>query len=715
MPRKWLPETVLCILVFCSTAGAQKVVVDAAKSRAVNSFSPIKALGAGVDRLRGGVTDRLMSGPWLKEILSAGWQSVSYRQNTELHGEAWHWNPRGVWSNPRNEEGYFVGSSSPAEPILHSYAYPLPHRGSTTGDGTGYSRLTDGDTGTFWKSNPYLTSAFTGEDDSLHPQWIVIDLGSKVEINAVRIAWANPYAVDYQVQFWTGEREPLRSATRGAWQTFPLGSVTGWRGGTATILLANKKLPARYLRVRMSRSSGTCDTHGSEDRRNCAGYAIYEIYAGTLSADGTLEDIVRHSSDRRQTATHCSSVDPWHASSDLDERKGDQVGFDLFFTGGITRGLPAMVPVAVLYSTPEDAAAQIAYLEKRGYPISYVELGEEPDGQIMLPEDYGALYLQFAAAIHKVDPGLKLGGPSFEGVNQDIEVWPNEEGKVSWLGRFLDYLKAHGRMADLSFFSFEHYPFDPCNTSWNDLYREPDRIANIIRVWREDGLPPELPMFVTEVNLSWRSGDTFVDMMGGLWLADYVGAFFAEGGTGSYYFHYMPAPLRPGCNDSWGTFGLFNVDRDLKLTGHHAQYFASQLITREWAQPVDSMHQAHRAASDVRDSFGNTLVTAYALHRPDGQWSLMLINKDRENEHAVKISFTDEGGTETGFFNGHVDRIVFGANEFEWHANGAAGYADPEGPPARSTLTGGAETLYALPKASITVLRGRIGGSQPTN
>ena len=93
-----------------------------------------------------------------------------------------------------------------------------------------------------------------------------------------------------------------------------------------------------------------------------------------------------------------------------------------------------MIPVSMLYGTPEDAAAEIAYVEQRGYPISYIEMGEEPDGQNMLPEDYGALYLQFATAIHKVDPALKLGGPVFEGVNEDIKVWPDAQGRTSWLG-----------------------------------------------------------------------------------------------------------------------------------------------------------------------------------------------------------------------------------------------------------------------------------------
>src|SRR6266481_4512983 len=90
----------------------------------------------------------------IQQILSAGWQTVTYRQNTELHVEAWHWNPQGTWSDPAGK-GYFTGSATPgAEMIRHSYGYPLPHRGVTRDDGTdteGYSRLTDGDEDSYWK------------------------------------------------------------------------------------------------------------------------------------------------------------------------------------------------------------------------------------------------------------------------------------------------------------------------------------------------------------------------------------------------------------------------------------------------------------------------------------------------------------------------------------------------------------------------------------
>ena len=75
---------------------------------------------------------------------------------------------------------------------------------------------------------------------------------------------------------------------------------------------------------------------------------------------------------------------------------------------------PAMIPVAMLYDKPENAAAEMTYIEKRGYPISYVEMGEEPDGKHTLPEDYAALYCsgrrRCIASIR-----IKAGRPVFEG------------------------------------------------------------------------------------------------------------------------------------------------------------------------------------------------------------------------------------------------------------------------------------------------------------
>jgi F5/8 type C domain len=704
------------VIILKCASSAQTVVVDANPSHVLNTFSPPYALGSTVDRVPSNATNTFFRPDQIKQILSAGWGVISYRQNTDLFVQAWHWNPKGRWSDPSGK-GYFVGDATPTkEMIRHSYGYSLPHRGFTRNNGTefdGFSRLDDGDVKTYWKSNPYLTKAFTGEDDSLHPQWVVIDLEKKDSINAIRIAWAEPYARAYAVQYWIGGGDAMDEQDKGEWKTFASGSVDEGKGGTETLRLEPAAVSTKYVRILMTQSSNTCDAHGSTDRRNCVGYAIKELYLGTINDKGEFTDLTHHSADQKQTLTYCSSVDPWHEASDLyvapdRMESGDQPGFDLFFTSGITRGLPAIVPVAMLYSTPEDAAAEMTYIKKRGYPVSYIEMGEEPDGQYMLPEDYGALYLQFAAALYRVDPNFKLGGPVFEGVTEDIKAWPDAQGRTSWFGRFLDYLKAHGRLADLSFMSFEHYPYDGCETPWKNLYQEPELIAHIMQVWREDGLPSGIPMLDTETND--HGGEAAVDIFGALWLADSFGGFLAAGGQSTHYYHDLPySPPHPACENSWGTYHMFMVDEKYQIRQRTSQFYAAQLMTQEWAEPKDELHRLFRAVSDVKDSDGNVLVTAYALLRPDGQWALMLINKDHDNPHLVQIVFADSNRQRS--LLGSVTMITFGKAQYQWHPNGKRGFADPDGPPVASTVEGRDDTRYDLPAASLTIVRGKV----PTN
>ena len=288
----------LAILALCWPVAtkAQTIQVDATPSHVVNTFSPPYALGSTVDRVPSNATDPFFKPEAIQKILSAGWGAISYRQNTDLFVQAWHWNPKGTWSDPAGK-GYFTGDANPTEMIRHSYGYALQHRGFTRNGGLEdelYSRLNDGDLNTYWKSNPYLTQPFTNEDDTLHPQWIVIDLESKQTVNAIRIAWAEPYARVYEVQYWDGTGDAMDEQASGEWKRFASGAVARGKGGTVTLRLDSSGVSARWVRVLMSKSSNTCDTHGSADRRNCVGYAIKEVYLGTLDDKGQLKDLLRH-------------------------------------------------------------------------------------------------------------------------------------------------------------------------------------------------------------------------------------------------------------------------------------------------------------------------------------------------------------------------------------------------------------------------------------
>jgi hypothetical protein len=322
----------------------------------------VQSLGAGIDRDPLNSAERLFDPSHIGQMLSAGWGGVSYRLNTELSVPAWHCNPTGTRSDVANQQGYFVGTPTPSGGIERSFGYDLPHRGVTSNQGTsaGYSVLDDGDLNTYWKSDPCLAEHLTGESDSLHAQWVVVDLSSKKGVNAIKIACADPYAVNYQVQYWTGANA-FNDPAHGNWQTFANGAVTTGSGGTATLQLSIKPLPVRFVRVSMSVSSGSCDTHGASDIRNCLGYAINEIYLGKLNRNRFV-DFMQHQKSPNQTLTYCSSVDSWHSPVGIATWDGEQPGFDLAYTSGITRGLPMTVPVALLYDNPDNAANEISYL-----------------------------------------------------------------------------------------------------------------------------------------------------------------------------------------------------------------------------------------------------------------------------------------------------------------------------------------------------------------
>ena len=258
----------------------------------------------------------------------------------------------------------------------------------------------------------------------------------------MRIEWVNPYATTYRVEYWLGDGDALDfdEGPQGEWKSTPASRVSGAKGGTAIIKISDAPVSTRFIRVLMTASSNTCNEFGSGDAAQLCRLRDAE-HRGRQRQLPTVRFVdVSAGATGRQAPSYCaSSVDPWHDAKDVVKTGSAHTGFDLFFTSGITNSLPAMVPVSMLYGTPDDAAAQIAYIKKRGYSLAYVEMGEEPDGKHATPEDYGALYIQFADAIHKLVPEAKLGGPIFEGVNEDITLWPDAQGRTSWMGRFVAY------------------------------------------------------------------------------------------------------------------------------------------------------------------------------------------------------------------------------------------------------------------------------------
>jgi hypothetical protein len=197
-------------------------------------------------------------------------------------------------------------------------------------------------------------------------------------------------------------------------------------------------------------------------------------------------------------------------------------------------------------------------------------------------------------------------------------------------------------------------------------------------------------------------------IFGALWLADNIGSFFEGGGAAFYHSPIQPQGVRNTCL-GWASWSNFVSDETCEIKGYTATYWAAHMINLEWVQHRAGVHQMFPSSTDITDAQGNQLVTSYAVHRPDGNWSLMLVNRDSTTLHTVRVEFADTKTKRTASFSEPVTLVSFGSDQYVWINDGPNSHPDPDHPPV-ATLLQGPPATFTLPKASITVLRGRVAG-----
>jgi len=636
----------------------------------------------------------------IEMMRSAGLQSLIYRLRTELANEVWHWNPQGTWSDPVHKQGYWISDSTSPQLISVSNGYSLPRRGNTIDQAVneGYSRLDDGDPESFWKSNPYLDEHFTHESSALHQQWVVIEFAAKQEINALRLLWGDPFATDYRVQYADFEDiSDIALSPQGMWHDFPHGVVRRASGGDVFLRLAAGPIKTRFIRILLQHSSNTAP-RSATDIRDRLGYVLREVYAGYFH-QGKFEDLIHHGIDQQhQTLIHVSSTDPWHRETDLDESI-EQPGLDRVFQNGLTNGLPMITPVGLLFDTPENAANEVSYLLSRGYSFDRLELGEEPDGQYGTPEDYGALYLQWAKAIHAVDPRLKLGGPSFQEIEPDTSGRQYRFGNSTWMRRFLKYLSARHRSSDYNFFSFEWYPFDDvCEPVAPQLARASRMLTEALREMQRQGVTHKFYWIISEYGYSAFATRPEISLEGALFNADLVGRFLSLGGDQAFLYGYAASqPVTDQCTA--GNNMLFFMDTSGNIKYPYAPYYGARLLTQDWLS-TNGWHNLYPVVVSA------PRVAAYAVHRPDGLWSVLLINKDPLQSYIAQLRFQDSGSIKS--FASSQELFQYSSAQYILNNDKSNPTPIKNDPPSYTKLDADNANSIELPAYSLTVVRGKL-------
>lgn len=236
-------------------------------------------------------------------------------------------------------------------------------------------------------------------------------------------------------------------------------------------------------------------------------------------------------------------------------------------------------------------------------------------------------------------------------------------------------------------------------------------MKHILQVWREDGVPKNVPLMVTENHLAANLTGPMTTIFAALWLADNVGSFFEGGGSAFYHSPIQPQDVHDSCL-GWASWSNFVSDENYTIKGYTSPYFAAHMINLEWVQHRAGVHHMFPSSTDVKDVEGNTLVTSYAVHRPDGNWSIMLVNRDENNSHIVRVVFDRSEQKRAANFDGPVTLVTFGSDQYVWINDGPNSHPDPDNPPAASLIESNMQTAFTLPRASVTVLRGKINADK---
>ncbi len=259
--------------------------------------------------------------------------------------------------------------------------------------------------------------------------------------------------------------------------------------------------------------------------------------------------------------------------------------------------------------------------------------------------------------------------------------------------RFIEYLKSRGRLGDLAFMSFEHYPFHACDEGdqlQDDLLREAQLIGNMAQIFRTDGLPAGVPMFVTESNFAADGPSEPQRVEGALWMADYIASALSSGiaGINDYQYETEPLNYNKRC-ERWGNYAMFLTDQNYRIHARAASFYGAQMLTQQWLQPGDTPQALYRVTSSLGEN--RPLITAYAAKRAGGSWSLLFVNKD----FRARRVHIEHFGPAKSF-------ATFGEQQYMWSSRDASELPSPNLGIAHASLRNGND--FVLPPRSVSTI-----------
>jgi len=344
------------------------------------------------------------------------------------YSDIYHWNGTGKY----DVDSIWVADKSTYTP---GWAGGSLHRGMTNGND--YSLIADGDTSTYWWSNPEHPSA---------AGWFLMDLADAKSVDSVALWLGTNRPDSVQLLAWTGSNSaypaPHQQMDGSGWAT-----VARLKAGAFVGFKLPSAVDARYVAVR---PLGTI----------AKGWQVREFKV--LNAGVAVSN----------HAKKAASQSPIYAISTHPSTRNYNYSFNWDFEAFMTwvKAYPNSEPlVCVNYGTgtPQEAAAWVNYANKvKGYGIKRWQIGNEQSGQweeagCVTARQYAERFVQYAKAMKAVDPTIEIEGPVLAGTEFVTQASGDYDGR-SWMGGFLYYVdsaeKATG-MRLVDGIDFHNYPY----------------------------------------------------------------------------------------------------------------------------------------------------------------------------------------------------------------------------------------------------------------
>lgn len=582
--------------------------------------------------------------------------------------DIYHWNGKGTFT----ADSIWVPDDTSYAPGWRSAAI---HRGTTYS--SDISLIDDGDTSTFWWSNPENPTA---------PGWFLVDLAAAKSVDSAAV-WLGALAPDsIQIVEWTG----------GAVYPPPYAHADGTKWVEVARLpssgLVELKLPAaissQYIGVRPLGAT----PQGWQVRE-------FKLFDGATA-------VTKNAANSTQTLVYATSAHP------AGRRTNNAMNWDFEAFMAWTRNYPGSIPlVCVNYGTgtPEEAAAWVKYANVvKGYGIKRWQVGNEQSGQweengCVSARQYAERFVEFAKAMKAVDPTIEVEGPVLPGIEFTTQPSGDFDGR-SWMEGFLVYVDSVEKASSsrlVDGIDFHNYPYYPWPTSVFDvdaLMEGSDgsgaRYDSLIALMgRTIADPLGRQILMTEFNGSTMAASAMMDVAGGtaaaLQFAHFVQRFGNRALTNTWELN---TGMLPGEDGTYGSLSVLVKPTQGTWSSlaypPNASYWTTRTIVRQWLD---------EAGGDTIVPVDQVAGARLFAVRNQGRVSILALNLSADST-ALSIDPTlfPDGG----------DLLSWGKGEYSWIGTDAVARALPDnGPssrPFRADWTGAAK----IPPYGMVVVRG---------